>query len=427
MTRIAERVRAAQLRNGAKVYLLESRSNLTVDLVGYLEGGLRLERPERAGVANLCVATLDRGSGRRTHDDIAETLESCGAQLSFDLTPEMVTFRLRCLIEDLKQVLEVMADSLRSPIFPEAQLQIARDEARAGLREAAFDTYTRAYERAAALVAGPAHAYARDPLGEEELLSSLTRAEVESFHRRVLDSSHLSLAMIGPINSREALDLLETSFGSARVGGGAEQTAASGVPESPGYPAPTEHPWEHIEVADKDQVDLIFMRAGIPRADERFEIFALANFLAGGTFVSRLNTRLRDQEGLTYGAQSTIVSGQEPGLWYASTSVHPRDVERAIELVRDELSGLAAAGPREEELQEALQHLTGSFPIRLEANRVVASVLLDGVRSGKGLDYIDRYRERILRIDTRQVAEACRTLWADGRWAVVSAGSRLNL
>ena len=79
MTRIAERVRAAQLRNGAKVYLLESRSNLTVDLVGYLEGGLRLERPERAGVANLCVATLDRGSGRRTHDDIAETLESCGA------------------------------------------------------------------------------------------------------------------------------------------------------------------------------------------------------------------------------------------------------------------------------------------------------------------------------------------------------------
>ncbi len=426
MTRIAERVRAAQLRNGARVYLLESQSNLTVDLVGYLDGGLLLERPERSGVANLCVATLDRGSERRTHDEIAETLESCGAQLGFGLTPEMVTFRFRCLIEDLEQVLEVMADSLRSPTFPEAQLQIARDEARAGLREAAFDTYTRAYEQAAARVAGPAHAYARDPLGEEKLLSGLTRAEVESFHRRMLDSSNLHLAMVGPLGSQEAFDLLEATCGTARVGGDAAPAEGSPSPESPGYPAPAAHPWEHIEVADKDQVDLILMRAGVPRTDERFEIFALANFLAGGTFVSRLNTRLRDQEGLTYGAQSTIVSGLEPGLWYASASVHPRDVERAIELIRDELRSLAADGPQEEELQEALQHLTGSFPIRLEANRVVASVLLDGVRSGRGLDYIDHYRERIGQIDARQVAEACRTLWADGQWAIVSAGSRLN-
>ena len=70
-------------------------------------------------------------------------------------------------------------------------------------------------------------------------------------------------------------------------------------------------------------------------------------------------------------------------------------------------------------------HLTGSFPIKLEANRVVATVLLDSLRSGRGLDYIDRYCGRVMEISREQVLAAARGLWGAPEMAIVSAGAGL--
>ncbi len=444
---VADRITTSRLANDAKAYVLESRSNITVDLIGYLEGGLGLEASRQAGVANLCVGTLDRGTRTRAHDEIAEALESCGARVSFDLTPETTTFRARCLSEDLALVLSILAECLAAPSFPEAQLKIGREEALAGLREAAIDTYARAYECGAGLVLGADHPYARDPLGRDAVVPRVTAEQVHAFHRRLLSSSRLRLAVIGDVAAAEVTTLLEETLGSlppadegSRGGApaGEWREAASTVGPTAGLAAapadasadasaggPHIGQREHLALPDKEQVDLFFMRRGVPRTAPDFEAYALANFLVGGSFVSRLNQRLRDQEGLTYGAQSTIVSGLEAGLWYAYVSVHPRDAERCVEMTFEELARFAAEGPADEELEMARLHLTGSFPIKLEAKRMVASVLLDSVRTGRGLDYIDRYCERVMAIGCGQVIEAARNLWLGAPMTVASAGASL--
>ena len=448
---VADRITTSRLANDAKAYVLESRSNITVDLIGYLEGGLGLEASQQAGVANLCVGTLDRGTRTRAHDEIAEALESCGARVSFDLTPETTTFRARCLSEDLALVLSILAECLAAPSFPEAQLKIGREEALAGLREAAIDTYARAYECGAGLVLGADHPYARDPLGRDAVVPRVTAEQVHAFHRRLLSSSRLRLAVIGDVSVDEVTTLLEETLGSLppvdeRSHGGAlpdegREAASTVAPTAGSAAAPADASVdvsvdasaggphigqrEHLALPDKEQVDLFFMRRGVPRTAPDFEAYALANFLVGGSFLSRLNQRLRDQEGLTYGAQSTIVSGLEAGLWYAYVSVHPRDVERCVEMTFAELARFAAEGPADDELEMARLHLTGSFPIKLEAKRVVASVLLDSVRTGRGLDYIDRYCERVMAIGRGQVIEAARGLWLGAPMTVASAGASL--
>lgn len=441
---VAGRIATTQLANGAGVYALESRSNITVDLIGYLEGGLRLEDPEQAGVANLCIGTLDRGTQTRSHDEIAASLESCGARVAFGLTPETTTFRARCLSEDLPLVLPILAECLAAPSFPEAQLRIGREEALAGLREAAIDTYTRAYERGAGLVLGDDHPYARDPLGREPVVPRVTAEQVRAFHAHQLGGSPLRLAVIGDVSVEALTGLLEETLGSLPPAEDAAPAALTASHENPlgAAPAATGSEdvsppaaasggprmgrCEHLVLPDKEQVDLFFMRAGVPRTTPDFEAYALANFLVGGSFVSRLNQRLRDQEGLTYGAQSTIVSGLEAGLWYAYVSVHPRDVEPAVRMTFEELARFAAEGPADEELEMARLHLTGSFPLKLEAKRVVASVLLDSVRTGRGLDYIDRYCERIMAVEREQVIEVARWLWRGTPLAVASAGAPLS-
>ena len=108
--RLADRMRSAQLRNGAQVHLLESHRNLTVDLAGFIEGGLSLEDESLPGVAHLCVSMLDRGTGGRDQAAIADALESNGARLAYGLNPELLSFRARCLSEDLELVLEDIFD-----------------------------------------------------------------------------------------------------------------------------------------------------------------------------------------------------------------------------------------------------------------------------------------------------------------------------
>lgn len=443
---IAPRVRSVTLRNGSRTYLLENHANTTVDIVGLLEGGLQIEPPERAGVAHLTVEMLDRGTRRRSHSEIADALESCGARLRYGLTPEAILLRGRCLQEDLPLVLELLGETLREPSFPDDQLELVREEALVGLREAAFDGHDRALRSAAAMVWGSAHPYARHSLGDVAQVGRLDRTQLESFHARAVAGRALSLAIVGDIDLRRVTALLDAHLGPlppgpGGLGGeggdafwspspGAESPLSAARPQAPedaraGAAKPAQLDAQ-IEIPDREQIDLVFLGEGIVRSDPQFEACAVANFILGGSFVSRLNQQLRDREGLTYDAHSLIASGRHPGLWYAATGVAPADVGRAAAVLREQLQHLAAEGVTSEELEMSRRHLTGAFPVKLETNRVVAGVLLDGVRSGRGLEYVDRYCERIAALSQAAVDAAARRLVGTGRIFAVSAGTHAS-
>jgi zinc protease len=91
----------------------------------------------------------------------------------------------------------------------------------------------------------------------------------------------------------------------------------------------------------------------------------------------------------------------------------------------EEMRGMAAGGPSAEELEIARDHLTGSFPLRIETNRQIGAALLDGVRHGRGLDYVDRYRDRIRAITREEVKAASARLFRAADAIVVTAGTRV--
>ena len=86
------------------------------------------------------------------------------------------------------------------------------------------------------------------------------------------------------------------------------------------------------------------------------------------------------------------------------------------------VKAMAEAGVDAAELEMAQQHLTGSFPIRLETNRALASLLLESVRFGRGLDYVDRYPARIRGLTLEEVNAAARRLLGAPEPVVVAAG-----
>ena len=418
---IAERVTVADLAGGVRVHLLENHANTTVDIVGLLEGGLLREPASLPGVADLTFSMLDRGTQRRDERAIAEALESNGAFLEYGLGPEVALVSARCLSEDLELLIEILGETLRLPTFPEAQLALERAETLAALRESAFDTFDRAFRRAVGRLRGERDPYARDPLGEEEVVARLTREDLAAHHRRAVFAEGFSFAVVGDIDPARTAALLERNLaGLPRRAADADSALVAGAGGV--RPAAAGAAGERISIPDKEQVDIIVAGPGVSRADPSFEAAGVANFIFGGSFVSRLNQKLRDAAGLTYGTQSQIVSGRDSGCWFASAGVRPDRVEGAIEMMLSEMRRLADEGLDAAELEMAQQHLTGSFPIRLETNRAIASVLLESVRFGRGLDYVDRYPERIRNLTLAEVNAAARRLLGVTDAIVVAAG-----
>ncbi len=441
MTRLADRIRSATLDNGLTVHLIASHVNPTVDLIGVIEGGMFLEEPEQAGVGNLCVTMLDRGTRQRTLAEISDALESNGARLTYNLAREAVTVRARCLAEDLSLLLGIIGETLAEPSFPPSEIELVKEDARAGLREAAFDTCGRAYDRAAGLVLGADHPYAREMLGRLAVIDAASRADLAGFHRRAIAAARGRLVLIGDFEPEAALALLARRLGAVPAGDGAlppEARPAAPARQAPGDAgrdiasasgnpgagaAASIRAREHIEIADQGQLDVVLARPGVARTDEAFTIYGLANYILGGSFVSRLNQRLRDREGLTYGAQTSIISALCPGLWSAYVGVHQRHLEQAVAGILDEMRRFALHGVAEEELELARLNLTGSFPIRLETNRAVAAAVLEAMRLGKGPDHIDAYVERIRAATREQVNAAAEALFRPQDAVIVSAGT----
>lgn len=445
---ISARVQDLVLPNGAKTYLIENHADVTVDVLGLFEGGLFLEPPEQAGLANLTLAMLDRGTRRRTENEISDAIESNGLQLDYTLLRECAGVRARCLSEDLPLLLELMGETLTEPTFPEEQLALVREQVLVDLEQIAYDTFEQAARRAATRLFHGGHPYAREALGEADRLVKLTTNDLESYRLRALTGPRMSLVVAGHIDPAETTALVRRHLGALpEESGGKSALEASETAAAPGahadapFKTPEAHAGgrlaapqtrtatqpavrrEHVPIADKEQVDIVFMRPGIARTEPGFEAYGLANFIFGGSFVSRLNQRLRDRAGLTYGAHSAIISGRFPGYWLASTGVPPQQVERAVALVIEELTRFVEEGVSAEELAVAQDHLTGAFPIRLETNQALAALFLDGIRYGRGRDYLERYPERLRAVTRDAVNAAARRLIDPGDLIVVSAGS----
>ncbi len=429
---IAQRVQSALLGCGARVYLLENHANTTVDVVGLLAGGLFLESPARAGVADLTCTMLDRGTRRRSEQAIADVLESNGAILQYSLGCEAAFVRGRCLSEDAGMLIEVLGETLCEPTFPEDPLRVAREEALVELGETVYDAHLRALHRAGALLLGAQHPYARDPLGEEAIVAALGRDDLRAYHAQAMVGERLSLAVVGDIDPGRTLAALESSLSGLPASSnpplapGAECRPVAAPIGTTSEVAAAAHQGvrrERILIPDREQVEIICMRRGVPRSAPGFEAYGMANFLFGGSFVSRLNQKLRDAMGMTYGAQSVIDAGCDAGVWYASLGVDPARADSAVQAVLAEMQALVTEGPTEEELTQTREHLTGSFPIRLETNAAIGAALLESVRYGRGLDYVDRYTERVRAITRDELHAAARELLNPADVVIVAAGA----
>jgi zinc protease len=380
-----ETVTRTELQNGLVVLTREQQGSGLLAVHGYVRAGAMFDG-ERPGINRLTTALLQRGTRTRSSQEIADTLESMGAALGVFPNMEVAAVSLRVLREDAPAALEILADILQHPAFPSAEVERARGEILTGLRVARQDTRHVAERAFRALAFPPGHPHARVADGDESVIEALTPADLAAFHAQYIRPEATILAFVGDMGSGEVLDLVGRLFsGWPRAG------VWHGPPLPPlaALPAPRR---AEIRLAGKTQSDVIVGVPGIARNDPRYYETMMANLILGQIgLMGRLGERVRERQGMAYYAYSDLRAGLLAGPWWVRAGVNPRNEERAVDSILQEVRAFRETGPSEEEVQDAKDFLAGSLAVRLETNGGIAQMLADIELFTLGMDYVVRY------------------------------------
>ncbi len=410
-----------QLENGMVVLVYENPSVQSVFIAGSLYGGGMFEDPAYNGLANMTAAALMRGTHNRDFYRIHAELEDIGADLGVSAGQHNVSFNGKALAEDLPTLVDVLADVLRYPSFPMAQVERLRGETLTWLRYQQQDTRRLATRAFRENLYAPEHPYHYGLRGTLETVAALPLALLADFHTRIYGPHGMIIAIVGAIRAEEAIALVEQRFGDWH---NPQQPTALEVP-----PAGTPHALRrvHVPVPGKTQTDVVLGVVGPSRFAPDYQAVNMVNSILGQFgMMGRIGSVVREQSGMAYYAGSRIEGGYGPGAWLISMGVNPVNVAAAVELALQEVRRIAAERVDDTDIEDNKSYFTGRLPLQLESSEGIAGTLLAMESYQLGLDYLLRFPSIINALTKEDLQAAVQQYWTPDALVIASSGPALQ-
>jgi zinc protease len=411
-----ESIVRTQLDNGITLLVHENHASPSAVVTGYVQAGAADESREQAGLAAFAASALLRGTAKRSFETIFDELESVGASASIGGGVHSTGFGGMSLAEDLPLVLDVLADALRDPAFPKAEVEKLRGQILTDLHERAHDTQRMSRLLFRELAYPSEHPYSRSVAGYSDTVGKLRRNDLARFHAEHYSPEGLVMVIVGAIPSDKALRWVEEAFGDWQH----PRPARPPVPEAPRLAQTKERA---LGIPGKTQADVVLGYPGPARTDPGFLQAALCNCILGVFgMMGRLGEKVREEQGLAYYSYSRVSGGPGPGPWSVTAGVEPANVAQAVESIQSEIRRMREEPVGTQEMADNKAYLTGSLPLRLETNSGQARTIRDIERYDLGLDYLQRYKGLIEAITAEEVQEAARSWLDPDAYALAVAG-----
>jgi zinc protease len=412
----ADDIHRVELPNGIVILARANFNSPSVVISGYLPAGGLLDPDDKLGLADFVSSALMRGTQKRDFQKIYDELESVGAGFGYNSGTHYAGFSGRSLVEDLSLLLDVMADTLQNPTFPEDQVEKLRAQMLTGLAIRAQDTSDMASLIFDQLLYD-GHPYSRPDEGWPETVQAITLSDLAEFHRKYYGPCGVVVAVVGAVEPEKAAKEVERMLGSW------QNEAQEDAPELPEFNRPKETLRRHHVIPGKSQSDIVMGTHGPKRSDPEYMAASLGNNILGQFgLMGRIGDVVREQSGLAYYAYSNLSAGIGPGAWYVSAGVNPLNVEKATHLIKQELKRYVDEGITAEELADSQANFIGRLPLSLESNGGVAGALLNIERFGLGIDYYRQYPDLVGAVTMDDVRETAGKFIDPERLVVATAG-----
>ena len=376
-----------QLPNGLTVWLVPLAGSHLINVHLMADAGAAAEDEPHGGVAALTAQLLVTGTKRLDASQFADATERLGIEVSSESSWDQARAAFQTLPQYLDEGLALLAEMIREPRFDAGEFERLKAERLADILQLRADPGRLADESFLEHAFAADTPYRRLSAGTPETVANLTRDDVIGFHDAHYRPGLAHLIIAGSFDEAGALASVERHLGSWDGTGGGHRTIA-----------PHARGGRRVVIVDRPgsvQTELRVGHLGIDRYDPRYFPAIVMATIVGGMFWSRLNRRLREELGYTYGARCGFDPRRSAGIFSASAAVQTEVTAPAIsELVA--LLETARAAPFEEtELREARDYQIGIFPLRFESTGGIAVAIEPIATYGLADEFWQTYRDRI--------------------------------
>ncbi len=403
------------LDNGTVVISKEARTVPAVTIHVGVRAGSIYDTNALVGVSHLTSRVLDRGTERRTTEQIADALDDRGVSLAVSANRHVMNVSCTCLSEDFEAMLEVVGEVIRQPAFPDREVDTRKGEVLSAIRQDEDNPAAMAILTLFATLYPDDHPYGRPSKGSADTIGRIERKDLVAFHEARFAPSVTTAVIVGDVARDRAVAAAERTFGSWRKPPVTEIALAH-------PPSQRSRKEVVIPMMNKAQADIAYGFTTIVRSDPQYYAYSLMNNALGQYGIGgRLGDSIRERQGLAYYAMSSFDANVVEGPLVARVGVSPANVDRALASIDEEMRRMATDGMTAEELADCKQYLIGSIPRLLETNAAIATFLQTAEFFGLGLDHDLRLPSLLDAVTLDEVNAAARALDVN-RAAVVIAG-----
>lgn len=401
------------LNNGIRVYFLEDRELPLVSISAILPGGSIYEKPANAGLASLTGSVMRTGGTQSiSGDDLDRELEFLAATVEATMGEEYANVTASCLKKDFHRVVQLYADVIMHPAFPQAKIDQAKNQMKESIR--------RRWDQpaAAAGILFTEQELGGTPFGYRataKTLKAITRDDLMAFHEAFFSPRRLSIGISGDLSREEASAALEKAFA------GWKATEAS----LPQLPALQERSDGTIYYAYRDapQASVVIGHLGIRRNNPDEDRLEVMNDIFGGRgFTARLMKEIRSNRGLTYGIYGGVFAGTDRGFFRIASQLKADRCVEALALVKQMIGDLQNTPVPEEELTVSKESLINGFVFQFESRERIPQMYIQNRLDGYPDDHFDTYISKIKNVTARDVQEVARKYMDTGKMIIVVVG-----
>ena len=385
------------LANGITLIVVENQAADIISGRFFFKGaGTIIEQSAKAGLAHLVSAVMTKGTKNLSALEIAEKIESIGAGLGTDASTDYFSLSLKTVSGDFPPMLRLLAEIMRSPIFPESEVELERKLTLQGIRSQKEQPFNVAFNQLRQQMY-PQHPYGISVLGTEASVGNLTRQDLTQYHQTYFRPDNLVISLSGRITLDRATELISEVFGDWNR------------PELPlpaaTLVAPTANPSQQEIIQDTQQSIVMLGYLGTKVNLQEYPVLKLISTYLGNGLSSRLFVELREKRGLAYDVSAFFPTRLDTAPFITYMGTAPTNTEIAIEGLSTEVARLTESVLSDSEIQGAKNKLLGQYALGKQTNSEIAQTYGWYETLGLGVEFDRTFQATIPPITPERVRE----------------------
>ena len=408
-------IEKAKLSNGLELWMVEQKELPIVSMNLVFKTGSSNEPDDRTGVSAMVSQLLDDGTKTRSAVEIAEQLQSIGANLNSGNSWDSSNITLQTLTKNLDPALDIFADVVQNPAFPAKELESLRGRSLIGLRQ------QRSNPNAISNVVYNRVLYGEHPYGRqntEATLKAITRDDLVKYYDATYRPNNGVLIVVGDYNKTTLKEKIEKAFAGWKPGDVSARSLPAAKPIEKARIFIVDRPGSAQSVVSVGQI-------GVDRMNPDYHALTVMNRILGGGFTSRINMNLREDKGYTYGARSNWSFRRGAGPFSAGGDIQTAYTKEAVAEFVKELSDIRSGRPvTPKELEYNKQSLIRQYPSGFETVGAISAQLANLVVYDLPDSYFNDYIAKINAISVEDVNRVAKEYLDPSKMAIVIVGDR---